>query len=458
MRVKSIFAAVLLTLTAASPASAQFLPDLQDLFGRGDQQQPRRQGNAVTVDYNVDFHYFLDVRMFNASDDIFVESETINLARVSPSAVVRFNQGNQVTHRLSLGIDLTKDMGTNPTRIETYSDEEHQSSIRNLDLMKDIFFYYNYSRHMGGKDLGFYAGIHPRTVLQGDYPRAIMADDLIYYDPNIEGITFQYASPRFSFELAGDLMGKKGVDRIGGEMAFTHMEYRPFKWAALGLAGSYTHVVGNYLYPCEVEYAIANPYLKFDFAPLFHMQEFYIKGGVLGTYQLDHRIRLLDDETGEIVGDKPHFPNGAEATIGIRHWGIGIEDTFYYGENLNTYKSTSYEDISNSKKYIEALYHGDEFYFTRRTVPTWYNRAEVYWQPLLTDFVSARVSAVGHFITPAGKDPESRIGPYVGMQAKAALLFNLDAFRYQRSGAPDGRTARSRRAGRRSADGPLFSL
>ncbi len=441
MKAKSLFAAVLLVATTL-PASAQFMQDLQSLFGRLDQNPSRSQGNAVTVDYNVDFHYFLDVRAFGASNDIFMESETINLARVSPSALVRFGQGNESTHRLALGIDLTKDMGANPTKIEYYSESEHDSSIRNTALMKDIFFYYNYIRHTKRGEMGFYAGIHPRTALQGDYTRAIFSDDLIYYDPNIEGITFQYSSPRFSAEFAGDLISKKGVDRIGGEMAFTSIEYRPIKWAAIGLDGSYTHVRGNYLYPANAEYAVANPYIKFDFAPLLHMQEFYIKGGGLGSYCLDH----------DVSDEAPHFPLGAEAMLGIRHWGIGIEDTFYYGENQQVYFGSAYQRIGNISRYVETLYQGDPFYFTRRSVPTWYNRAEVYWQPLGTDYVTARVSAIGHFITPAGE-----IGPYIGLQAKASLLFNLDAFRHPRENAQDGRQGRSKRTQRRTA-GTLFSL
>jgi hypothetical protein len=176
------------------------------------------------------------------------------------------------------------------------------------------------------------------------------------------------------------------------------------------------------------------------------MQEFYIKGGGIGSYNFDHRI---SEETA-------HFPIGAEGMVGIRHWGIGIEDTFYYGENQQVYYGSAYSD-TYAVKYASILYQGEEFYFTRRSVPTWYNRAEVYWQPLGTGYVTARVSAIGHFITPARADSETIIGPYVGLQAKATLLFNLDAFRYPRESAPAGRRTRERRS-QRSADGPLFSL
>ena len=452
MKVKPLFTAILLAIATAVPASAQFLDDLQGLLGRIDLQPSRSQERAVKVDYNVDFHYFLDVRAFGVSDDIFKASETVNIARVSPSAVVRFDQGNAITHRLALGIDLTKNMGANPTEYQDYSASEHDPTISNTGLMRDIFFYYNYQRSIGTGRLGFYAGIHPRTVLQGDYPRALFADEVIYTDPNIEGITVQYRTPSLSIELVGDLFGKKGVDRIGSEMGFISVEYRPLKWAAIGATGAFTHVTGNYLYPAEVDYAFAYPYLKFDLAPILGLQEFYIKGGGIGSYQLDHRIRVTDPDTGELTGDKPHYPYGAEGTLGIRHWGVGIEDTFYYGENLMEYARSSYSSVSNADKYVDTLYQGEDFYFTRRTVPTWYNRAEIYWLPLNLDYVTAKVSGIGHFITPAGE-----IGPYIGFQAKATLIFNLDAFRHPRESAQGTRKARDRRA-QRSSGGPLFSL
>jgi hypothetical protein len=456
MNVKPLLPAVLLAFAAAFPASAQFRSDLQDLFGPFQLQQGERE-NQIQVDYNVDFHYFFDYRDFSASSGIFMESETINVARFSPSAVVRFNQGREATHRLTLGIDLTKDLGANPTKYVEYSQKENDPSLRNTGLMKDIFFYYNYIRHTKTGFLGFYAGIHPRTVLQGDYSRAFFADDIIYYDPNIEGVTAQFYSPHFSAEVVTDLMSKKGVDRTGGAMAFTSLEYRPFKWAALGLSAAFTHASGNILYDCDVDYALGSPYIKFDFAPLLGMQEFYLKGAALATYQIDHDIILQDTETGELYDEKPHFPNGIEGTLGLRHWNIGIEDTFYYGLNLMTYRGSAYEEIADTDKYVDTIYQGETFYFTRRSVPTWYNRAEVYWQPLLTDFVRARVSGIGHLITPAGQDPGTRIGPFLGFQAKASLIFDLDAFRHPRESAPAGRGTRNRRTERRSG-GPLLSL
>ena len=142
MNVKSLTISLVIAVATAAGASAQSLLDLQDLFGR--QSQVRSQDSAVKVEYNVDFHYFFDYRSFGASDDIFLESGTINVARFSPSAVVRFDQGRDATHRLALGVDLTKDLGANPVAMVDFSVDEDDPALRNTKLIKDIFFCYNY--------------------------------------------------------------------------------------------------------------------------------------------------------------------------------------------------------------------------------------------------------------------------------------------------------------------------
>lgn len=448
MNVKSLTISLILAAATASGASAQSLLDLQDLFGR--QSQGRGQDSAVKVEYNIDFHYFFDYRSFGASDDIFMASETVNVARFSPSAVLRFDQGRDITHRLSLGVDLTKDLGANPTDAVDFAVDENDPSLRNTKLIKDIFFYYNYQKRIGSNRLGFYAGIHPRTVLEGSYTRAIFADDIIYYDPNIEGVTVSYSTPRFKAELTADLVSNKGYDRVSSGMAFTAGSYRLLDWLGLGWSAAYSHVSGKQLVPYDVDVVLLNPYAKFDFSKRTGFQELYAKGGAMLSYQFDHRI----------VDETAHFPLGAEFVLGVRNWNIGLEDTFYFGDNQMVYYSASYNGISYAASYVESLYHGDTYYYTRRRVPTWYNRMELYWQPLSAGFVNARLSAVGHFITPAGD-----VGPYIGMQAKATLLFNLDAFRHPRETAPAARSRSSRSSGTtprsrtpRESGGPLFSL
>ncbi|MBR5054154.1 MAG: hypothetical protein IKX07_00995 [Bacteroidales bacterium] len=453
MKLKSSVISAAIFLAASSGLAAQSLLDLPGLLG----MQTGAQDNPVKVEYNVDFHYFFDLRNFHASDDIFMMTETYNVARFSPSAILRFDQNRSITHRLALGVDLTKNLGVNPTSEATYSESEHQQSLRNFDLIKDIFFYYNYRNRLGKGVLDFYAGIYPRTVLGGDYTRAIFADDLVYYDPNLEGMTVKYEAPRFRAEATFDILGKRGIDRVGGEMVSTAGAFKLIDWASLGWAASYAHSNGNYLAYCDTDVAYFNPYAKVDFGSKLGMQELSLKAGAIASYQLDYSIASEDDETGISSGERAHFPMGAEAVLNVRNWDLGIEDTFYYGDNQMIYCSNSYADISSATVYSGTIYSGQTFYYTRRGYPSWYNRLELYWQPLNGGFVSTRISAVSHFIMPSGEG-EDRIGPFIGMQAKASVLFNLDAFRHPRENAAGGRRNRQARQSQPVPTGPAISL
>ena len=452
MKFKSSVISAALLLAASSGLSAQSLLDLPGLLGL---QQSNAQDNPVKVEFNADFHYFFDLRNFDACDEIFMPTETYNVARFSPSAIIRFDQNRNVTHRLALGVDLTKNLGVNPTAEVDFSESEHKQSLSNIGLVKDIFFYYNYRSRIGKGLLDFYACIYPRTVLGGDYTRAIFADDLIYHDPNLEGVTLKYEAPRFKAEVTADILGKRGIDRVGGEMVSTAGAFKVLDWASLGWAASYTHTNGNYLYYCDTDAAMFNPYAKVDFGQKLGIQALSLKAGAIASYQLDYSISVIDAETAEERGDRAHFPMGAEAVLDVRNWGLGIENTFYYGDNQMVYRSNTYDEISNAGVYAGTLYSGETFYFTRRGYPSWYDRLEFYWQPLDGGFVRARVSAVSHFILPSGGD-ENRIGPFIGMQAKASLLLDLDAFRHPRESAPGGR--RNRQERQSSPTGPVFSL
>ena len=454
MRNKSLLISVSFILASATVASGQSLLDLQGLFGR--QQQDRVQDNAVKVEYDIDFQYFFDLRSFGASGDIFMASQTFNVARFSPAAMLRFDQDRQTTHRLALGVDLTKNLGVNPTSEAIYSDSEHEARLTNIDLVKDIFFYYNYRKGFGDGLLDFYAGIHPRTVLEGDYTRAIFADDLRYYDPNLEGLTFKYAAPRFKAEVTADIAGIRGIDRVSSEMLFTAGAFKPVDWISLGWSAIYAHSEGSILARADVDFALVNPYVKFDFGPKAGIDELSLKAGPLASYQLDFKMPVINEE-GESVGDSPHFPMGVEAVFNVRHSGFGFENTFYFGDNQQVYSSNAYASTA-AATYSSTLYTGETFYFTRRGYPSWYDRMELYWQPLNSGFVNARFSAVGHFVTVAGKDTDDPIGPFIGSQIKATLLFNLDAFRHPRESVSSDRGRRARSTQRSEPAGPVLSL
>lgn len=410
MKRNSIIPAIAAVLLSAAGAQAQSLLDLQ-LFG---QQGSRQQEKSLKLEYGADFQYYMDFRDMYASDDLFMDSETFNLARVSPSLGFSFNQGRNATHRLMVGIDIIKNLGEVPVLVPTYSVGEDDPKLDNLKLFKEIFFYYNFRSQLGNGLIDAYAGIFPRTMLDGEYSRVHFSNSFKVSDTNIEGLLVSYKAPRFSAELAIDRMGKIAVDRRERLMAITSGSYSPFKWASAGWSGTYMYCGESYLEPYSVHDLILNPYLKFEFGHMVDMDELSLKAGAIASLQIH-----------EDIDEMPHIPVGAEAVITARKWGFGIEDTFFYGDNMMPFRAEKYVEDDHTGEFNYLLYTGDPFYFTHRGYAAGYNRTEVFWQPHIADFLDIRLSGIAHFIVPSSE----AYGSFMGWQAQASVYFSLEALR-----------------------------
>ena len=410
------------------------------------QQYRQEDSDRLEFDYDVDFQYYFDNREFKASSDIFAYTETFNSARVSPSIGFRFHQDRNTTHRLMLGTDITKNLGENPTAVVYYSPDEHSQSLRNSQLFKDIFYYYNLSTKMLDGRFDLFAGIYPRTAMEGEYSRAIFSDITKVNDPNVEGVTLKYRTPRLFTEIGGDMTGYTGVDRRESFMIYTAGNYNFLEWLSAGWDGAYTHVGGSHIKVTRVDMAMINPFLKVDFSRKYGFEELSLKAGALASYQHDHYI---DSES--------HFPIAAEGIFTAKKWGLGLENTVFYGDNMMIYKSSVYSDeYLDTSSYTNILYLGEPFYFTHRGYSAGYDRVELFFEPAIADAVKLRVSAVGHFIFPSSE----LVGAFLGWQGRASLVFDLDAIRHPQKALPHNGSRQSRRKDqeRRHSNGPLFRL
>lgn len=415
MNRKSLILAASALLMTFSIAGAQSIFDFPGFI----QQEQTRPGNdeKVEFDYDVDFHYYFDNMEFRQSEDQFQYSQVLHMARISPSIGFRFRQDRNFTHRLMLGVDVTKNLGENPAEHIYYAEDESDAKLVNSKLFKDIFYYYNLQSNLGGGILNLYAGIYPRTVMEGTYSRLFFSDDLKVTDPNLEGITLKYRTPLLFAEAGCDWLGYKGIDRRERFMAYTAGEYSVVDWLKAGWAGAYTHVGGSYIQITRVDNVTVNPYFKVDFGKQLGIQELSARIGALASVQLD---RVIEDE-------EAHLPFGAEGVITARHWGAGIENTIFYGDNMMVYKGSAYNnDFYSASYYTRLLYYGEPFYYTHRGYPAGYDRVELFYEPDFFEGMKFRVSAVGHFIFPASEV----IGSFLGWQAKASLVFDLDAVRH----------------------------
>lgn len=450
MNRKSLILATAALFMAFSMSSAQSIFDF-DFPGFG-QQRPEEQNvsDRLEFDYDIDFQYYFDNMEYKASNDLFAISELVNLARLTPSAGFRFHQDRNTTHSIMMGVDLTKNLGENPTDVVYYAPEENEGSLRNARLFKDIFYYYNLQAKLGNGNFDLFAGIYPRSVMQGSYSRVFFSDITKVTDPNLEGLTMRFRSPKFYAEAGYDLLGYQEVDRRERYMVYTAGEYRFLDWLSAGWAGAYTHVGGSYIQISRVDDVMANPYVKVDFGKKTGFQELSLKAGALASMQLD---RVMEDE--------PHFPMGAEGILTIRKWGAGLENTTFFGDNMMYYKRFIYkEGLENTSHYASLLYLGDPFYCTFRGFAAGYDRLELFYEPDLFQAMKMRISAVGHCIFPA----DESVGWFLGWQARASLVFDLDTIRHPQKSFTGNGNRNGRRNGRRNGkpeprhEGPAIRL
>jgi hypothetical protein len=144
-------------------------------------------------EYNLYYEYYFENREFDYKVDAPVYSGTINAVAFSPSAGLSFMQGDDIHHRLSLGIDIRRDMGG-----------------RNKRYMDELTVYYDGHAHLkNGAMFEGIIGIFPRRFSEGEYSRAFFSDSLRFTDRNLEGALLKYKTKDFYAELGADWMGRR---------------------------------------------------------------------------------------------------------------------------------------------------------------------------------------------------------------------------------------------------------
>lgn len=407
---------------AAGQAHAQSIFDLPELMLQG------RQSSARTpkLDYDVEFHYYMDYGDYRYGGEVFNDTQLINRGRLTPSATLSTSRDRGTTHRLVLGMDVIKNMGEYPLSYAQFRESEMDSRLANTGLFKELIFHYNLEKVFRNGTFNLHAGVFPRSVRQGEYNRTMFSDSDYSFDPNVDGISIKYDGKVTFLELGFDRTGYKGYDRHESYLAYTAGAIAPLKWAKLGWAGTFRHVGAAKFYSGNSECFIFNPYLKFDAGQYLGMDALSLKAGAVVSYQKD---RFLEQD--------PKFPVGFEAVADARFHGLGIENTYYYGDNMMPL-------YANDSKYPESiaalLYKGDLMYNSHRGYATFYDRLEIYCQPQLGQGVSLRASAIANFVK-----PNEAIPSLAGWHAKVSILFDLQKFNSPSKQPREVRTGAGRR-------------
>ena len=303
---------------------------------------------APEVVWGLWFDFFFDNREYKSAINW---PQTIFGTRVAPEIGVRWG-----SHSIMGGISLLADFGAKP-----------------FETDNEIFAYYQYH----SPKFRAYAGVIPRYKMIGEYSPAFFSDSVKYFDPNLTGLLLQYAGGRGYVEFGADWNSKFGAITREKFLLFSSGRIN-YKWLYAGYNLSMYHHAGNFDTDGVVDNVLIYPFVGIDLREKTGMQQLSLQVGWLQAFQNDRKY------VGEYV-----TPGGFQAQLRVQKWNFGIDNTIYAGKNLMPYWDAPAEGLD----YGPGLYWGEPFYRTQN----FYDRLEIYWQPIANDRMSLRVASVHHY-------------------------------------------------------------
>lgn len=260
--------------------------------------------------------------------------------------------------------------------------------------------YYQYE----GRHFNAYAGALPMKKLSGDYPRAFF-DDMLFFDPVLEGALFRYGSDTWELEAAVDWLSCLDTD-VRERFAVYSYGRKDFAFFRMGYSMMMHHFSISGTLKNVVDNIWIYPFLRLDFSGMTPLSQLFLKAGWIQTFQNDRA-----NNTGYVL------PGGFQGEFAIEKWGVGISETVYAGGNLQPFFHTP---DAKGNIYGTELYFGDRFYGTDSGI---YNRTELYYAPDIGRFLSLKISFAVHYD-----------GYGWGTQQLVRLIVNLDDSQFRTNG------------------------
>lgn len=346
--------------------------------------------SAQQFDYDVDFQYLLDNGSYGASMEIFEPSTMINAAVVTPYLGIRMDDEiEDITHRVMFGLDYRKDLG-------------YKTSFDNAT---EFLLFYNFQKNFWyGATFSAIIGAFPRSFSEGYYDNAFFSDHNKFNDRIFDGLFVKYRSDKVYAEIGADYISAKQEYARQRLQALTAACWNVYGPLSLGLSGRFYYFGESVQAPNTVLYAVANPYIKFS--PETGLDKLDIIAGWIQTYQ--HDIAFGDVST---VG-------GVNFSQCVENWGLGIDNNFFFGEDLMPFYSYSFND----DVYARNLYWSKLFYHTKIKDFSFYDRAEVYYSLNIASYLNIKIAFDFHFA-----NPTNSIGFFRGWQQVLSINFDLGA-------------------------------
>lgn len=347
--------------------------------------------HSQEFDYNAGFGYHFDNAEYSQSHNLFQPSGTVHLADFYAEGGFSFDSGRNMKHKVLVGFDVAKNMG--------------EQSDDNLN--KELLLSYQMDVKTLWGSFSAVFGCFPRTFSEGEYCDALFGRDIYYTDRNFEGIFLKYREKGFYSEIGLDWMGMYGPDRRERFQIMSAGKWKMSDWLWFGWDASMYHFAGSEVFRNVVDNMMVHPYLQIS--PDVSMQKFSLSAGWIQKYDRDRSVE-----------GSASFHGGALINLGLKNWNVGVENDFYFGQDLMPLFAGS----NNGVKYGTDLYFGNRFYHTQIEGFSIYDRAEIYYEPSITSWLDFRVSAIFNV-----GNPTQEFSFFRGWQQMLSLRVNLEKIR-----------------------------
>ena len=324
--------------------------------------------------------YVFDNHEFDPSGGAYIRSETIHFVRMSPVFGWEFPQNDNLKHRLVFGLDVVRQMGTEVEALK--------------DIIADVPIYYDANLDDGQRLFSAAAGCYPRRFIRGSYSEALMSEETVETDFNLDGMYLSYGKDAFFTELALDWMGKYGATRKERFQILSYGSVGVAPGFSLGWAGSFYHYAGSVAAPGVVDNHHLQLFGKLELAPDSAESKISLKLSAIASYQKDRKR------------DDLRLPFGGEAEANVRWKSLGLKNVTAYTQDMLPF----YKDVDTAgNPYADLLYRGSKFY------KGFYDLTELYWMPRISENLDLKVSFRFHF----GSEG------FLGSEQRVALVFDI---------------------------------
>lgn len=291
---------------------------------------------AQKIETYFNTHAFVDNREYAKSGRV---SQTIFGARFAPELGFLIDS----THRIRVGVNYLKEFGSTH-----FSDKI------------DPIIYYQYQ----DKKHEFFIGAFPRLGLIDKYPRALLADTLNYFRPNLEGMFYQYQKNNFRQNIWIDWTGKQTE---------TNRETFLFGFSGKFSAGKFFISNDAYMYHNALsansppnqhleDNGAVQVQLGLDFSKQTFLDSLSISAGPAVSIE---RVRNVSDL---------NTPMGLITYLHLGYKKVSLTNTFYAGEG-------------------HQLINGDAFYKSKQ-----YDRLDIGWKPIQFKNIEGGFTFSLHFV------------------------------------------------------------